>query len=232
MIFTGRTNRMKKSSVWKKIALAFSFVISLALIISLSKPSNAIDSRYQNLIDLGIIDAVATPHELGLDQLGQQPVDLSANPSLMNSIRRVNREVMQMPENARLIFPIGTNSPIKMGDIPQDTGHQADSRSDEYEGEGYVDGSGNPQSFTAGDGVEMTTAELLGNGSIAMDFNSQHILVADASRTFLQVRRYPTINLIVRNKRTGTRAVMVNTNLNAVCRDLLNAVLNSNLRSS
>ncbi|QQW28985.2 hypothetical protein AP9108_30030 [Arthrospira sp. PCC 9108] len=231
--------------------MAFSFLISLVMIISLSKTTNAIDSSYHNFIGLGIIEAVYTPHELnelGFKQLGKQPVYLSANPSLMRAIKRVNRELMQMPENAKLSFPVGTNSPIRIGEIPNDTGHQVDSRSDEYEATGYVDSSGNAQSITAGDGAAMTRAALSGTGHLlrhqcslsrselscqgntSTDFNSQHILVADASRIFLQARRYPTINLIVRHKRTGRQAVIVNANLYAVKRDLLNAVLNQTLR--
>ncbi|AMW31091.1 hypothetical protein [Arthrospira platensis] len=221
---------MKKYSLLRTLALALSFLISLALIINVSKPSDAIDSGYQNLIDLRTIYAVATPHELGLDQLGQQPVDLSTSPSLMSSINRVRRQLMQMPEDAKLLFPVGTNSPIRIGELQRDRGHQADSMSDEYEAVAYEDSSGNIQLLTAQDGVYMTTAEYNNRGNIASDLNSQNILVADASNTFVQARRYPNINLIVRNKRTGRFWKITNANLNAVCRDLLNAVLNRNLR--
>ena len=219
---------MNKLKSWGKIGLVVIGILSFSVSIFLARPSNATMGNFQSLIDRGIVDAIATPHELGLDYLEHEPIELSADPGLMNSIQYVNEEFAQMPENISVAFPLGTNEPIAIGRLPGDTGSPQQVSNTECLG--YVNGQGQAKSFTPNDGAIMTGTEYRNNGNLVMTPEAQHILVADASGGFLQARRVPTFNLIVRNRRTGQRFLVPQVNANAVCRDALNAVLSRSIR--
>ena len=227
----GMTRRSKttinKLRWWGKIGLVVIGILSFSLSIFLTRPSNATIGNYQRLIDEGIVDAVATPHELGLDYLEQEAIELSADPGPMDRILRATEELAQMPENIPLAFPLGTN-PIAIGRMPNDAG--SPQHVSKTECIGYVDRQGQAKSFTPADGIIMLQTKYRNNGNLVMTPDAQHILLADASGSFLQARRIPVFNLIVRNRRTGQRFLVPRVNANSVCRDLIHAVLTGSIR--
>jgi len=200
------------------------FAVIILLTVT-SKPSQATLPNYQHLIEQGIIQAVREPHELGLDYLQQQPVEI-ADESVLSAIYQAEQEISVLPEDILLRFDLGTNSPVRIGRLPD--GDALASRAD-LEALGFVDSSGNPRSFTPTVLRRMFAIEGRNGGDLAITPEAQEILVSDASRKFLQATRTPTLNLVVRQKRTHEVDVLLNVNANAVCRDALNSILNQTL---
>ena len=220
---------MRRIRKFFKVGILATAVISFSVAIFLAKPaqpSGATEADFQRLVAMGIVDGVATAHELGLDYLEHQPVELAASSGLMDSIQRVNSELVQMPEDISIAYPLGTNRPVRIGDIPNDDGSLAEV--DDAACVGFVDNAGQPKAFTPADGSAMTDNEYRNGGNIVMTPEAQYMLVADASGGFLQARRVPVFNIIVQQR--GQRFLVPNVNANAVCRDLLNAVLNRTVR--
>lgn len=208
--------------IWGIALLVFS------LSVLFSQPLNATTGRYQSLIEQGLVDGVKTPHDLALDYLQQEPVQL-ADSSVINSIYQAEEAVAVLPEDIPLRFDLGTNYPIKIGQL-QD-GEELKTRNF-YDAVGYVDRSGNTKSFNAPILRAMFAVEARNGGNLAMTPKAQHILVADASRRFWQASRIPTIDLIVHSKQANQLFVLRNANANAVCRDAVNSVLNQTLQQN
>ncbi|MGL5061512.1 MAG: hypothetical protein ACRC62_16175 [Microcoleus sp.] len=233
--------------------------LALSLSVLLAQPSDATGAKYQTLIDRGLVNGVRTPQELGLASLQQEPVQLIADNSLLNSINRAaaavealpediplrfdlrtnnsllnsiylaEETVAVLPEDIPLRFDLGTNYPIQIRQL-QDGGELTTKTG--YDAVGYVDRSGNTKSFNAPILRAMFAVEARNGGNLAMTPKAQHILVADASRRFWQASRMPTIDLIVHSKQANQIFVLRNANANAVCRDAVNSILNRTLQQN
>ncbi|MGK7875997.1 MAG: hypothetical protein AB4426_22675 [Xenococcaceae cyanobacterium] len=219
---------MKKLKSFRILGMLGLVIIAFSLSVLLAQPSDARSVQYQRLIEQGIIDAVITPHELGLDYLEHEPVELAADSGLLSAIYEAEQEVSIMPEDIPLQFPGGTNSPIRIGQIPDDTGTPGAASRVMFIG--FVGRDGQARSFTPNQLGSMFNTEYNNGGNLTVNADSQDILLADASGTFLQARRIPVIDLIVRNPRNGRRYVVRRVNANAVCRDAINGVHNRTLR--
>jgi len=216
-----------------KKLLGSSLIVGIALLVFslsvlFSQPLNATSGKYQSLIDQGFIDGVKTPHDLGLDYLQQEPVQL-ADSSLLNSIYQAEEAVAVLPEDIPLRFDLGTNYPVRIGQL-QD-GEELKTRTC-YDAVGYVNRSGAGEKFVSPFLRSMFAIEARNGGNLAITPEAQHILVADASRKFWQARRIPRIDLIVHCKQTNRIFVVRNANANAVCRDAVNSVLNRTLEQN
>jgi hypothetical protein len=212
--------------ILKVAALAvLAFCTSIFLVQpSLTNARTAISYQNSNLLALGLVDGIATPHQLGLDYLSGEPVPLVASSDLMASIEAVNEKASQLPENLALEVPLGTNSPIKTGTLPGDS-EPAPTNCD-FDAIGFVNGQGQPKSITPSDVEDMTNVEHNNNGNLPATAEAQTVLVADASGSFVQARRVGTFNLLVRNRLSKKRYLLPRINANVFCRDVLNAFLN------
>ncbi|NES18542.1 MAG: hypothetical protein F6K41_06340 [Symploca sp. SIO3E6] len=99
---------MKKLLSWKSLALVLLAVIGISVSILMAQPSQAKSANYQRMIELGFIDEVKSPEELGLDYLQQPPPELIAA-DIMNNIRWAKEEVALRTEDFRYGIPLGTN---------------------------------------------------------------------------------------------------------------------------
>lgn len=214
---------------FKKIFLVIIAGLALSLSVLLAQPSDATGAKYQTLIDRGLVNGVRTPQELGLAYLQQEPVQLIADNSILNSIYQAEETVAILPEDIPLRFDLGTNYPIRTRQL-QDGGELTTKTG--YDAVGYVDRSGNTKSFNAPILRAMFAVEARNGGNLAMTPKAQHILVADASRRFWQASRIPTIDLIVHSKQANQLFVLRNANANAVCRDAVNSVINRTLQQN
>ncbi|MGK7875998.1 MAG: hypothetical protein AB4426_22680 [Xenococcaceae cyanobacterium] len=192
-------------------------LLTFALTVFLSQPSDATSTRNQRQINLGSIDEVRTPEELGLDSLEQKQVELADN-SIIQAIYQAEEQLAIMPEDIPLRFDLGTNSPIRIGWLP-DQGQLARTG---YEALGYVDISGLRQAFSP-----VALMNLFAKARTA--FREGRI---PAINDILQSRRIPAINLIARDQQTDRTFLISEVNLYAVCRDAVNAVLNQTLREN
>ena len=242
----------KLKSTKKLLWTGLAFLAFLLIIVQL-RPSAAKSSAYQILIDRGIVDTIQTAEVLGLDYLSKEPVPLFAssdflnetyagenpvkenpealaidiaNRDLMNAIYTADESISITPSDIPLMFDLGTNSPIRIGQLRD--GRKLTRTN--YRAVGYVNNSGEPQVFTSLALRGMFGVEASNRGNLAMASDSQHILVADASGTFLEARRVPFLNLIVFDKITKKITLIPEANANAVCRDALNGVLNKTIR--
>ncbi len=206
------------------VGLLFLTILALSLSVFLAQPSEATSSRNQEMIQLNLIDEVRTPANLGLDYLQQEPIQLTAG--LIDSIRYAEARVAQLPEDFKIAFDLGTNSPIQIGDLPDESRLTRSG----YEAVGYINSSGQVKAFTPILLGAMFDTEANNRGQLVITPEAQEILVADASGAFLQARRMPSIDLIVHPKGTNEIVLIPRANANAVCRDALNAVLNETLR--
>jgi len=204
-------------------------LLVFSLTILFSQPLNATTGRYQSLIEQGLVDGVKTPHDLGLDYLQQEPVQL-ADSSILNSIYQAEEAVAVLPEDIPLRFDLGTNYPIRIGQLQDGEELKTQNLCDAV---GYIDRrSGAGEKFVSPVLRAMFTIEALNGGNLAITPEAQYILVADANRKFLQARRIPTIDLLVHCKQINRIFVVRNANANAVCRDALNSVLNRTLKQN
>lgn len=213
---------MKTLKFWRNFALILLAIVGITGSILVTQPSNATNNKYEQMIELGFIDEVKTPEELGLDYLHRRPPELTAG--LVDSIRReADSARTQMTDNIQVAIPLNTNNPFANGSLPGDNNYDARNVSN-YEGEGYVE-AGRPQPFTGTDAVGMITAEANNGGSFGI-LNPREMRVADASGSFLQARSVAVIDLIVRNKNNGRYYLLPNVRVDSFCRDTLNAVHN------
>ena len=204
-------------------------VLGFSLSIFLAKPSDAVDARNQQMIELGLIDEVISPEDLGLDGLRYRPPQLNA--SLIDNLRRAQRAVAQLPENISVAVPLGTDSPVRTGELTRDNG---DGRlNGDLEAIGSVNHSGQIELITPKDEEGMFVNERLGGGTlIGESFDEEQKLLADASGSFLQAQRVLVFDLVVRNRRNNKIYLVPNVVADAFCRDALNGVLNGTQRRS
>jgi hypothetical protein len=178
--------KIKSLGIFGLLGLA---VIAFSLSALLARPSDATNDKYQRLIAMGVVDAVVTPQELGLNYLQQEQFQLSADQDLIDSIYEAEEEVSVLPEDIPLKFPSGTNSPIRVGRIPNDTGTPGEASG--VVAEGFVNRNGQEQTFNSSNLAGMFNDEASNGGNLAMTPEAQEILVADASGGFLQAKRIP-----------------------------------------
>ncbi len=220
---------MSKLTSWKNLGiLAITVIAFVTSIIFAHSPTEARTSQYQELIEQGVIAGIVEPEELGLSYLRREPVELAADSSLIEPIYVAERDLSVMPEDIPLLFPGGSNSPIAMGQIPDDTGTPGAATGVPYVG--FINKNGQANNFTPGVLEPMFNDERRNGGNLTFNSETQNILVADASGSFLQARRIPVLDLIVINPRDGRPYVIRRVNANAVCRDGVNSVHNGTLR--
>ncbi|MEQ9486966.1 hypothetical protein [Coleofasciculus sp. F4-SAH-05] len=214
---------MKKLVSWKNLAIVLLACIGIGFSVFAAQPSKATSANYQRMIELGFIDEVKSPEELGLEYLRQKPPELTA--SLVDNIK-YTRELAgtQMTDNISYAIPLGTNSPFAAGQLRNDDGGTINAAN--FEGVGSVTNSAEPEPVTGGDVVEMFTVEERNGGSFDIGSGSRQTLVADASSSFFQARRVAIIDLIVRDKRNGRYYLLPNVRVDSFCRDALNSVRN------
>ncbi len=218
---------MNKLKSWRNLALILLAIFGLSFSIFLTQPSNATQANYERMIQLGLIDEVKTPEELGLDYLHRRPPQLTAD--LVDSIRQVRDDAeTQWTDDIRVAIPLGENDPFPVGALPGDDDYEGINVSS-FEETGYVDSSGQALPVTGGDVVDMFTQEANNGGSFDA-LKTREILVADASGSFLQARRVSVIDLIARNRRDGKYYLLPNVRVDSFCRDALNAVSNRTWR--
>jgi len=171
-----------------------------------------------------------TPSDRNQTTGEQNPSQERSN--LLNSYHQAIEMLSVMPEDIPVEFPLGTNSPIRTGQIPNDTGTPAEANN--LIAQGFVDQNGQPHYFTPTNLVAMFSAAIQNGGNIPRSIlpETQENLLADAQGVFFQAQRIPVLDLIVRNVRTNRRYIVRNVNANAFERDALNAVLTRTLRRS
>lgn len=219
---------MNKLKSWRNLALILLAIFGVSFSIFLTQPSNATQANYERMIELGLIDEVKTPEELGLDYLHRRPPQLAA--SLVDSIRQVRDDAeTQMTDDIQVAILLGEDSPFDVGELRNDNDYSG-RNVNVFEETGYVDSSGQPQPVTGRDVVDMFTQEANNGGSFDSALKTREILVADASSSFLQARRLSVIDLIVRNRNNNRYYLLPNIRVDSFCRDALNAVSNRTWR--
>jgi len=209
---------------------AFLGVIAFCLTIALAKPSNAVSSEYQKLIDLGIVDAVATPKELGLEYLQKETVHIDRDKSVMDALSTASDVLSGLEQFQPVSFPAGTNYPLATGAMGA-TPNPPDATNVQIQG--YLNRNGEAKNWSAEDGKKMVSSEISNGGNLATnntDLSAYYNVAFDSSGILKQARRVPTMAIIVYDPRTRRRLAVPNINANAVCRDLVNATLTGNLR--
>ncbi|MEK0191228.1 MAG: hypothetical protein EA000_13170 [Oscillatoriales cyanobacterium] len=151
---------------------------------------------------------------------------------ILNNYHKAIEALSVMPQDMPVEFPIGTNSPIPIGQISEDTGKPGENRDSEIYVIGFVSNDGKPQKITPGNLTVMFETIRNKGGtlpSIDMTPKAQENLLANAKDR----KRIPVLDLIIRGKAASNQKYVVrNVNANAVNRDALNAVLNGTLRRS
>ena len=206
----------------KNVLLAAA-LLSFFIAILLGELSGATEVNVQGLVSPGIVGRVSTDYKLSRYNLEPQLVEIPLD--YIDEIDRAIQELSAIPEDTPIAFPVGTNHPIRIGDIPNDDGSLAEV--DGAELVGFVDNTGQPKTFTTGDAISILRISI-SNGNRVTNCETQFMIVADATGSFLQARRVPVFNIIV--QRRGQRFVVPNVNAYAVLRDLINAVLNGSLK--
>jgi hypothetical protein len=215
---------MKKLVSWKNLAIVLLAFIGIGLSVFVAQPSKATSANYQRMIELGFIDEVKYPEELGLEYLHQKPPELTA--SLVDNIK-YTRDLAdtQMTDNISYAIPLGTNSPFAAGQLRNDDGGTINAAN--FEGVGTVTNSGEPEPVTGRDAVRMMDEEIRHNGSFDnVSLSDKQMLMADASGSFLQARRVAYIDLIVQDRQSGRYYLFPKIRVDSFCRDALNSVHN------
>ncbi|MEI6428791.1 MAG: hypothetical protein WCO45_10465 [Pseudanabaena sp. ELA607] len=239
----------KKFTLFWVVAMA---LVAFGLAVFLGgNPSDAVGSKYKALISSGTIDAVVEPRELGLDYsrdlLAQSLTTDGDSNNLLDLLKEAEQKLAAMPEDMPLGIPLGSNSPIRIGQYPNDGGRAESSRyGKSFIAVGIVDNNGNPYNITTTNCVTMIRA-VPQNGGYLPDPNEDTvsnsippfllseaqapILLANASDSFKMAKRVPVINLIVRRTHNDTTKnyLVRNINVNAFDRDVVNAVLTNTL---
>lgn len=224
---------MKQIRTWKTIALLLLAVIAVSWSVFLPQTSTATSANYQRMIELGLIDEVKSPEDIGLGYLHHRPPELTA--SLVDSIRTTTDKARtQLTENITMAIPLGTNEPYPAGSLANDEGQLLDS--DDLEAIQYVNTSGQSEGITGRDSMGMFEEEVNNCGSY--DYNcgrnnalgERETLVADSRGLFAQTRRVSVIDLIVRSKRNGRLYLLPNIRVDSFCRDALNSIENRSWR--
>jgi hypothetical protein len=105
---------MQQIKLLRNLGIVCLAILTFALSIFWDHPSQATNSQYQKMIALGLIDAVKTPHELGLDYLQQTPPILVAD--LMDNINRASDRVQNTSNiQVKIPLPSADNAPVPTG---------------------------------------------------------------------------------------------------------------------
>ncbi len=212
---------MNKLKFWRNLALILLAIFGVSFSIFLTQPSDATQANYERMIELGFIDEVKTPEELGLDYLNHRPPQLVAG--LVDEIRMVSEEAQsQMTDNIEIAIPLGTRNPFGVGDLRNDNGGTINATNSD--GIGFVSRTGQANPVTGGDLVRMFNTEANNGGSFDSASDTREMLVTDASGSFLQARRIAVIDLIVENN--DRYYLLPNVRVDSFCRDALNSVSN------
>ncbi len=150
---------------------------------------------------------------------------------LLDYCYQAENVVFLISEDIPLEFKAGTNAPVHIGALPDDTG--IPSEANNLIIQGFVDQNGQPHNFTSVhlSGMFSKCRENSGNLiRINMKPEVQENLLADSQGIFVQAKRIPVFDLIVFNPQKRRRYVVRNVNANSVLRDALNAVLTKTLR--
>jgi hypothetical protein len=235
---------MQQIKLLKNLGIAFLAIFTLALSVFLAHPSQATNSQYQNMIALGLIDAVKTPHELGLDYLQQTPPILVAG--LMDNIHKANGIVQNtsdmsvkipIPSADNATVPTGYRTPA--GTVTRSTaGHSGGGntiapQANRYRAISSINSrNGQPERIRTPHLGGMFTAETRGNGDINRGVRAnknlpkdKSFLVADASGLFAQEQEINVFDLVLYDTWDGQTYLVPGVGANAFCRDSLNAVL-------
>lgn len=154
---------------------------------------------------------------------------------LLDYCYQAENVVVLIPEDIPLEFKAGTNAPVHIGALPDDTG--IPSEANNLIIQGFVDQNGQPHNFTSVQlsGIFSKCRANTGNIGVLrinMKPEVQENLLADSQGIFVQAKRIHVIDLIVRDFRTNQKYVVRNVSANSVMRDALNAVLTRTLRRS
>jgi len=218
---------MKKLLSWKSLALVLLTVTGISVSIFLAQPSQAKSANYQRMIELGFIDEVKSPEELGLGYLRQKPPELIAG--LVDQIRYTSDLAeTQMTDNIAYAIPLGSNAPFAAGQLPDDDGGTLNAVN--LEAVGNLTRSGQPEPILGRDAINMFDQEAANGGRFSANADSEQTIVADASGSFFQARRIAIVDLIVRNKRNNRYYLLPNIRVDTFCRDALNSVRNRSYR--
>ncbi len=209
---------MKKSQLLRMPEVLISVLLTLSFSVNLTQPSSATSEKDRRLIG-------QTSQERNREY--PQQLQVQESDSLLAAYSRAKEEVSRMSGDIPVKFPLDTNSPISRHQIPDDTGLPPEV-TDDSEAIGFVDSSWQPRPITPRVLEDMFATGMMNGGAI-LKLEVEHILIADASRSFFQAKRIPTIDLIVYNKPTNRVYLVPKVNANAFCRDALNAVLNGTL---
>ncbi|MGK7905215.1 MAG: hypothetical protein AB4352_28160 [Hormoscilla sp.] len=200
---------MKRIQIISKIGLVGMVLIGFSVVIleSLGRANQPMDTS-QQLTATG-----QTPAELGQEQY-------------LALVREAKTAVSQLPAGQAVTFPLGVNSPVRIGD-----GSGNSSQASEYQALGWMNLSGQPSKFTPADLNELFDSQInnLTRGN-ALTTPAGEILVADASGSVLLARRVAVIDLIVRNQQNNQVYLVKNVRFIAIFRDALNAALNGTVR--
>ncbi|NTW21272.1 MAG: hypothetical protein HGA42_17540 [Nostocales cyanobacterium W4_Combined_metabat2_030] len=173
------------------------------------------------------------PNSTGDNAETTPPTSPSDN-GLVNAHRRAKSEACNtnVDKNTPMAFPIGTNSPISFGSIADERQKITDSNLDAI---GYMGADGQAKAITMIDICNMLSMSLNNGGMLRSNFNEiayKHTKIESSnSKTKLaQRRRVPTIDLIVRNRRTKAQYLLPRFNANAFDQDVINSILNKTLK--
>lgn len=197
-------------------------ILAFTISVFFSQPSTATSINYQKMINLGLVDGIRTPQELGLDYLQREPQQLlSAN--IMEYIGRSRTQNARLPENLPLKYPIATNAPITTSQMPGQVRRPSNSTSIV----GVVNRqTSQPAPITRSINDGMLGIEQARGGNIGLTPGLRSILVADTSGRFLQAQHPITLDIIIYDEDSGKRWIVPDVVANAVCRDMINAFEN------
>jgi len=206
--------------------LGFLVVISFSLLIFEEQSSKAISTAGQEMIELGLIDDIKSSQELNLDYLQQIPPPLDM--AIMDNVRRADRIAARLPENSLLGIPLGYGGPIPVSsEVPPMQLPPGPP------GRFVAIGTGNRDRGTISPIKSKNVRDMFSVEKRIGDFGGfsetipgqQEHLVADASGSFLQARRYYVVDLLVKDRLTGQRFMIYDTLMSSLCRNSLNAFL-------
>jgi hypothetical protein len=222
---------MKKSNWLKGIGLAIVGTVIVFLSQWFSELPSQATSKSENYLSTEKISELKNLDSLGLAYLQDPSTSLLASSSLMDSIGQAEEAVSVMPEDMPVRFPLGTNSPIRMGRLgnEEDENGRIVTRT-RFEAVGFINNDGEATNFTPMLLDKMFAIEKANDGQIVSNPDAEHLLIADASGSFSQARRIPRLDLILRDRRRNEVRRINRVSANSICRDGLNAVLNRQLR--
>ena len=128
------------------------------------------------------------------------------NSQYLQLVEKAKQIIGKLPPKASLSFPIGTNSPIRIGQAKNSASH--------YHAIGFINPKGKSRPILSTDLIAMFDRELAGGTQASIE---------DKANPKKQVL---AVNLIVRETRTKRIYLVKNINFEAVTRDAINASLN------